>query len=347
MANNYTINYEDEQFKQNQNELNNQIKNNNELYNNMINQNDNLINEHKNMLDDWQKKQTELQNKNTEQTINLINQNKDDLTKDYKKEQAAAYVDWQKQSNRYGANAEQMASNGLRNTGYSESNQTSMYNTYQSRVGIARESFNKGIREYDNQITQARLANDTELATIAYNALKEKLNLSLEGLKYRNSLLLDLANKNQELNNTYYQRRKDIINQMNYENDVKENIRQYNEKMKYQKQRDKIADQQWQKEYNLAVQKQAASKGSNKATIKNTNANTKRPTSINGVKVTSTGNTITVNGKEYDVYMTASTNSTFGGNTTLTKTQYYWNGSKYVKIDSSKKNYKPGDKLVD
>ncbi|UKI57826.1 MAG: hypothetical protein L6V81_11235 [Clostridium sp.] len=88
-----------------------------------------------------------------------------------------------KESNRYGANAEKEASSGLRNTGYSESSQVSMYNQYQNRVSTAREVYINATKNYDRSITQARITNNSKLAEIAYDALQKELELGLNGFQ--------------------------------------------------------------------------------------------------------------------------------------------------------------------
>lgn len=252
MATNYAINYEDERFKNVENEKQDRLNQVNETYNNMINQSDQFYNRQIDAVKDYATTQQDLQNQQTDLAINEINQAKEKANKDYLREQRGAYTDWQKESNRYGANAEQMAASGLSNTGYSESSQVSMYNTYQNRVATARDSYNLAVQNYDNKIAEARLANNSKLAEIAYQSLQQELELSLNGFQYKNNLLLDQINKQQSLEDTYYNRWRNVLEQMNTENALAESIRQYNEKMAYQKERDKVADAQWKKEYDLA-----------------------------------------------------------------------------------------------
>jgi hypothetical protein len=106
-----------------------------------------------------------------------------------------------------------------------------MYNTYQNRVATARESYNNAVLNYNNAIKDARLQNNSALAEIAYNALQQQLELSLQGFQYKNNLLLEKANKKTELENTYYNRYLDVLDQINKENTLAEEIRQYNEQM--------------------------------------------------------------------------------------------------------------------
>jgi hypothetical protein len=248
--NNYQINYDDERFKAVENEKDARLNEVNNTYNAMVNQSDAFYQNQINAARDYATTQQDLQNQQTDLAINEINQAKDKANKDYLREQRGAYSDWQKESNRYGVNAEQQAASGLRNTGYSESSQVSMYNTYQNRVSAARDSYNLAVQNYDNKIAEARLANNSKLAEIAYQALQTELELSLNGFQYKNNLLLDQINKQQQINDTYYSRWQNVLGQMNTENAMAEQIRQfnerqaeevrqYNEKMAYQRERDK------------------------------------------------------------------------------------------------------------
>lgn len=261
---NYDINYEDERFKQVENQKQEQLNNINNTYNNMVNQSDQFYQKQIDAVNNYADVQKQNQQANTDFAIEQINQQKDQANKDYLKEQTGAYVDWQKQSNKYGANAEQMAAQGMQNTGFSESSQVSMYNTYQNRVASARESYNKAVLNYDNSIKEAILANNSAMAEIAYNTLQKQLELSLQGFQYKNELLQTQINMQRDIDKDYYSRWQDVQQQINTENTLKENIRQYNEnmayqkeqdriKMEYQKERDRIADEQWQKQYNLSL----------------------------------------------------------------------------------------------
>ena len=229
----YTVNLEDERLTSVTDEMNDTLDNNKNLYGGMIGSTDQYFDKQIQATQDWADKQTQLQNERTDFTIEQIEQQKDQANKDYIKEQSGAYVDWQKQSNKYGVEAEKMASSGLTGTGYSESSQVSMYNTYQNRVATARESYNQAILNYNNAIKDAQLQNNAALAEIAYNALQQQLELSLQGFQYKNQLILEQANKELEIKNMYHSQWMDMLNQINTENALAEDIRQYNETMKW------------------------------------------------------------------------------------------------------------------
>ena len=247
---NYDINYDDTRFQKVESDKSAALSDLEKTYAGMINNSDKYYQQQIDASKQWADKQTQLQNQQTDFAIEQINQQKDQTKKDYLKEQSGAYVDWQKQSNQYGANAEEMASQGMTNTGYSESSQVSMYNTYQNRVATAREAYGRAVLNYDNAIKDARLQNNAALAEIAYNALQQQLELSLQGFQYKNQLILDKANKKTELNNEYYNRYQDVLQQINTEHALAEEIRQYNEKMAEEK-------RQFDKEYALEEQQLA------------------------------------------------------------------------------------------
>jgi hypothetical protein len=224
----YDINYEDERFQQVESDKTSALSNLEKTYADMVNNTDKYYQDQINASQQWADKQSQLQQEKTDFTIEQIEQQKAQAQKDYTKEQSGAYVDWRKQSNEYGTEAEKMASAGLQNTGYSESSQVSMYNTYQNRVASARESYNQAVLNYNNAIKDARLQNNAALAEIAYQALQTQLELSLQGFQYKNNLVLEQTNKKMEADQMYYNRYQDVLEQINRENAVAEEVRQFN-----------------------------------------------------------------------------------------------------------------------
>ncbi len=249
----YNVNYNDEKFKQVEAEKETALNNVNNTYNNMINQSDQFYQDQINAAKDYANTQSQIQQENTDFTIEQINQQKEQAEKDYTKEQKGAYVDWQKQSNQYGANAEQMAASGLTNTGYSESSQVSMYNQYQGRVATARESFNQAVLNYNNSIKEAQLANSSAMAEIAFNTYKTQLELALQGFQYKNDLLSTQLQMQQQTDDRYYSRWQDVLNQFNQENQFKESIRQYEQNYQLQQQQFAEEKRQFELSYNQQV----------------------------------------------------------------------------------------------
>lgn len=228
---NYDIDYNDPRFGRVESDKNQALTELEQTYGGMINSSDQFFQNQSAALQNQANQQAQIQQEQTNFTIEKIEQQKEQAQKDYLKEQSASYVDWQKQSNQYGTEAEKMASSGLLGTGYSESSQVSMYNTYQNRVATAREVLAQAKLNYDNNIKEAMLQNSAALAEIYANLYVEQARLALEGFQYKNQLVLDLANKKTELNNTYYNRYQDVLQQINTENAMAEDIRQYNATM--------------------------------------------------------------------------------------------------------------------
>ena len=228
------VNYEDERFERVEADKQAAMNDLEQTYSGMIGEADQYYQAQIDASKQWADQQSHLQQEQTDFTIEQIEQQKDKAQKDYTREQSGAYVDYKKQSNQYGANAEQMAASGLAGSGFSESSQVSMYNTYQNRVATAREVFNQAILAYDNNIKEARLQNNAVLAEIAFQSLQQQLELSLQGFQYKNQLILDQANKKIELENTYYSRYQDVLEQLNYENAFAEEVRQYNQNFEFQ-----------------------------------------------------------------------------------------------------------------
>lgn len=209
---------------------------NEQLYGSMISQSDRYYQQQIDASKQWAEKQQQLQQQQTDFAIEQINQQKAQAQKDYTKEQSGAYADWQKNSDAYGVQAEQLAGAGLKNTGYSESSQVAMYTAYQNRVAVARDAHARAVLNYDNAIKDAQLQNNSALAEIAYQALQKELELSLAGFQYKNTLILEQANKKVELKNTYYDRYLDVLNQINTENAQAEQIRQFEQNYALQQQ---------------------------------------------------------------------------------------------------------------
>lgn len=231
MANEYEVDTNDRRFTEVDSERENELNQNDIEYNDMINSSDEFYQNQINASKDWADKQTELQNEKTDFAIEKIEQQKEQTKSDYLKEQSGAYTDWQKQSNQYGANAEQRASMGMANTGYSESSQVSMYNTYQNRVATAREAFNRAVLNYDNAIKDAQLQNNSILAEIAYEAQKEQLSLALQGFQYKNTLVSQKAAARREINRHYDTLWQNVYSNILEEIRINETARQHDEQM--------------------------------------------------------------------------------------------------------------------
>ena len=236
----YKVNYEDERFQQVEDKHQDRVNDLEQTYAGMIGGAENIYQPQVDALDKWEDEQVRLQNERTDLTIQQIEQQKAQARKDYQKEQSGAYVDWRKQSNQYGTEAEKMASSGLMGTGFSESSQVGMYNTYQNRVAQARESYDRVIMNYNNSINEAKLQNNSALAEIAFNTLTKQLELITQGTMYKNDLILQLADKKLQLeqmrDNNWYK----VLDQINTENAMAQDDRQFYENLDFQAEQNKL-----------------------------------------------------------------------------------------------------------
>lgn len=245
------------------------LNQNKTMYNSMIADSQKYYDQQIQASKDYADKQSQLQQEKTDFAIEKIEQEKEQANKDYIKEQSGAYVDWQKESNRYGANAEEMAASGFVASGYGESSQVSMYNTYQNRVMTARDVYNRAVLNYDNMMKDAQLQNNVLQAEIAYNSLKEQLSLALQGLQYKNQLLETQANKQLEIKNMYHQQYQNVLQQINTENALAEQIRQHNETIALQ--REQLDEQK--RQFNITQSKKSTSKSKSSGGNGKTNNN--------------------------------------------------------------------------
>lgn len=268
----YEINYNDSRFQQVNNEKANALNKVNSTYNEMMSNSDQNYQAIIDASKDYATQQQQFQQQQTDFAIEKVDQQKEQAEKDYQKEQKASYVDYQKVTNQYGANAEAMASQGMTNTGYSESSRIQAFTTYQNRYATARESYNRAVLEFENAKKEYTLANNSKLAEIAYNALQTQLETTLQQFQYKNTLLQAQLEAQRQTENDYYTRWQNVLSQMNTENSLAEQIRQYNESMAYQKQRDAIEDAQWQKQFNASY---GGSSGSSSTRLTNGSSGSK------------------------------------------------------------------------
>ena len=112
-------------------------------------------------------------------TVQKLENEKKKAEQGYQDAQSQAYTDYQKQIDPYGVNAERMAQNGLRGSGFQESSLVRMYSAYQNRVATARASFLEAVDGYNQQIADAELNADIKKAELANEYLKTKLELAV------------------------------------------------------------------------------------------------------------------------------------------------------------------------
>lgn len=227
MATNFTVDFSDKRFSDVENEKKKALDESNALYQGMIDQSDDFYNKQIDAVKKNAEEQAKIQNEQTDFTIEKIEQQREQAEADYLKEQSGAYADWKEQSNPYGVEAEKQAAMGMGGTGYSESSQVRMYTAYQNRVAIARDGMARANLNFDNGIKEAKLQNSSILAEIYADAYAKEAEFLLQGFQYKNTLLLEKANKQTELDALYYSKWKDVLNQINTENAQAEQSRQF------------------------------------------------------------------------------------------------------------------------
>ena len=223
---------------------------------------DRLTEQQGTMLDESLKKQEEIVNKQTQMNVDELERNKAEVDEEAKKTNQGLYTEYKKASNPYGANAEQLYSRGLGNSGYAETTQTNLYNTYQKNVTNTINNAQKLKSDFDFQISQARQNGDITLAQNALQIYMQKMQLLTQEYELRN-------NREQYL----YQKEQDALAQSNWEKEYAYqqerdavSDQQYAEQMAYQRERDAVADSQWAKEY--ALSKKKSSSGNTVYTVK-------------------------------------------------------------------------------
>ena len=249
---------------------------------------DDLMNQQNNLLNEQQKKQADLINQQTQIQTDELNHEKEKIDKDVNKTTSGLYTNWQKQANQYGVQAEQLAQQGLSNSGYSETTKTALYNTYQKNVTDTLNNARDLKSDYDFKIALARQQGSVQQAQAAVDLYAQKLQLLTQNYELR-------QNREQYL----YQQERDKISDNQWQKTFDEQIRQ-NEienqwKQKnydYQIQRDAVSDSQWQKQYELS-KKAAASSKSSRSTSKSSGKSSKssKSSSGGGLKVNSSNNT--------------------------------------------------------
>lgn len=252
---------------------------------------DRLTTKQNEMLDSSLQQQKDIVNKQTEMNIAELEKNKQEVDKDVDKTNKALYAEYRKASNPYGSNSENLASQGLGNSGYAETTQTNLYNTYQKNITDTLSNARDLKADFDFQINKARQTGDLTLAKNALEIYNQKMQLLTQEYELRNNreqFLYQkeqnaLAQNNWEREYAYQQERdkvsdnqwqqsfdynknRDQISDNQWQqtfdyNRNRDNISdsQWQQSFDYQKQRDSVSDSQWQKQYELSKKASASS----------------------------------------------------------------------------------------
>ena len=206
---------------------------------------DNLNKQQNELSNQMYENQQNIINAQTQQNIAEIERNKQKLEEETTKTNKGLYADYQKQVNPYGATAEALASNGLSNSGVAETTRTNLYNTHQKNRTDTLNTARNLYADYNNKITEAKQNGDIQLAQFAQEIYTQKMNNL-----YNNYQLL----QNKEQFN--YQKERDTVadkqwqDEFNYQQNRDQiSDQQYQQQFDYNVSRDQVADKQWQDEF--------------------------------------------------------------------------------------------------
>ena len=226
------------------------LEESNSTYQQIMDNNQNLYDKQMNTAAEAENYQNYIADQNYESSQRLINQQRDKAKKENEIENQKAYNEYQKVINPYGTDVEKL--DGLNNSGYSETFKLGAYNAYQNRVGRANSALMDAFTQYDNAMLEAKKDNDVTKAQNALNKLQMQIEYATNLNGENNNALTNKLNTNQSIKSSYDNSYQNMMSQIQNEKELEEKIRQYNENMAYQKERDRIADEQWQKEYALS-----------------------------------------------------------------------------------------------
>lgn len=205
---------------------------------------DKLVNNQNQMLDQALQQQQDITNQQTQMQIDELNRNKEQIDKDTNKTTAGLYTEYQKQVNPYGANAEAMARNGLANSGYAETSKVNLYNQYQKNVTDTLSNAQQLKSDFDFKINQARQTGNITLAQNALEIYNQRMKLLSEEYELRN-------NREQFL----YQKERDMVADNKWQKEYEQSQNQWQQTFDYNKNRDQISDNQWQQSFDYQRQR--------------------------------------------------------------------------------------------
>lgn len=224
---------------------------------------ENLTNRQNEMLDNSLQQQRDIINRQTDLNVAELQRNKEQIDKDTNKTNKALYAEYRKATNPYGAYAENLASRGLGNSGYAETTQTNLYNTYQNNITDTLNNARTLKSDFDFQISKARETGDITLAQNALEIYNQKMQLLTQEYEMKNNRRQflyqqdrDRVADNQWQQQYDYQRQRDSIEDNRWQT-----------QFDYQKQRDTVSDSQWEKQYELS-KKASASRSSSRSSSK-------------------------------------------------------------------------------
>ena len=218
------------------------------------------------LLEQQQAKQNEILDQQLQMQQDVVNRNKAEIDQNTNKTNSGLYAEWKKASNRYGPNAENLYTQGLGNSGFAESTQTNLYNTYQKNITDTNNTAMKLKADFDFQMQQARQNRDVQQAQYALELYQQKMNLLTQEYDLKNQKEQQIYQRGIDERNYNYQVERDKVSDNQWEKEYQRMLQQaeaqerWNQKnFDYQVERDKIADNQWEREFALSQMAKASS----------------------------------------------------------------------------------------
>jgi len=205
---------------------------------------DKLTSQKQTMLNEALKQQNDIVNKQTQMSVDNLERQKADIEKNATQTNKALYQDYKKTSNPFGAQAENLASQGLGNSGYAETTQANLYNTYQQNITSTLNNARDLKADVDFQIQQARQTGNITIAQNALELYRQRMQLLSEEYELRN-------NREQFL----YQKEQDALSQNNWEREFAYNRQVNDRNFGYQLERDRVEDARDERNFNYTKQK--------------------------------------------------------------------------------------------
>lgn len=209
---------------------------------------DELQNQTNQMYNEQQKQQNNIIDISTQQAVSDLERNKQKTDQELLKTNRALYTDYQKQINPYGVNSERLAEQGLANSGLAETTKANYYNTYQTARTEATNNANTIKADFDADIVKARQNGDIQKAQSALELYKQKI-----------ADLSNFYNLRFNVDQFNYQKQRDTVADSQWQQEYNLSKSQWDKQFKYQKSRDKVADKQWQQQFNLTKKKTGSS----------------------------------------------------------------------------------------
>lgn len=187
---------------------------------------DELENKQNNYLAEQQRLNDQIVDKSLEKTKLQTDFEKKQYEQEATKTAKGLYADYQKQNSNYGANAETIASQGLANSGYSESSKVSLYNNYQRNVTSIITELNREKSVLDLQLNQASIDADIQRAQNLANTYAQKMELAMNTYQLRYNLYRDQVADEQWLKSYELQLRQLEMSQANADRDYQLSLMQ-------------------------------------------------------------------------------------------------------------------------